>query len=189
MRESSETRRPASWAFVPHPDERRDAPGPEPDRQRDQGYAPGPGRRRFSAARSPSTPIPATSARPAREGFGPGIALRTQQVIAHESGAADSSPPRGSYFPPEVAHLVPSRSGSGSILRRAMSSAARLRLLRRAISSPKSSKCLREPEENREQGADRRGLNEYVERQAPPRFRLYAPPRRLGGPESPELRP
>jgi methylmalonyl-CoA mutase N-terminal domain/subunit len=107
------------------------------------------------------------------------IALRTQQVIAHESGVADTVDPiGGSYYVESLTSSIEARVWDylerierlGGMLKAIQQGFVQSEIQESAFESQKSV-------ESREQIIV--GLNAYNEGQGPPRFRLYSPPRRL----------
>jgi methylmalonyl-CoA mutase N-terminal domain/subunit len=116
------------------------------------------------------------------------IALRTQQVIAHESGAADIVDPLGgSYSLESLTSSIEERVWE--YLKKIDELGGTLKAIEAGYIQSEIQQSAYEAQkkiESKEQIVV--GLNEYVERQAPPRFRLYAPPRRLERARVAELR-
>ena len=79
---------------VPHPDRRRVAHGPAARGEHRPGRHPGPVRRPRAAPRA-CTPTPTTRPSPCPSEAAARIALRTQQVIAHETGVTATADPLG----------------------------------------------------------------------------------------------
>jgi len=107
------------------------------------------------------------------------IALRTQQVIAHESGVADSvDPVGGSYFLESLTSSVEDRVWA--YLRKIEDLGGMLKAIQAGFIQAEIQDSAFEAQkklESREQIVV--GLNEFAEGRARPKFRLYYPPRRL----------
>jgi methylmalonyl-CoA mutase, N-terminal domain len=107
------------------------------------------------------------------------IALRTQQVIANESGAADTvDPVGGSYYLESLTSSV--ERGVLAYLRKIEDMGGMLQAIHRGFVQAEIQESAFEAQkslESREQIVV--GLNEFAEGQARPKFRLYYPPRRL----------
>jgi methylmalonyl-CoA mutase N-terminal domain/subunit len=107
------------------------------------------------------------------------IALRTQQVIAHESGAADTADPLGgSYFLESLTSSIEERVWS--YLKKIDNMGGMLKAIQEGYIQSEIQESAFEAQkrvESREQIIV--GLNEHTEGRGRPRFRLYSPPRRL----------
>ncbi len=107
------------------------------------------------------------------------IALRTQQVIANESGVADTvDPAGGSYFVESLTSSIEGRVWA--YLKKIDDMGGMLKAIRAGFIQAEIQESAFEAQkklESREQVVV--GLNEFREGQARPKFRLYYPPRRL----------
>jgi methylmalonyl-CoA mutase, N-terminal domain len=107
------------------------------------------------------------------------LALRTQQIIAHESGVADTvDPVGGAYYLESLTSSVESRVLA--YLEKIADMGGMLQAIRRGFVQSEiqdSAFAAQKGLEAREQIVV--GLNEFAEGQARPNFRLYYPPRRL----------